>query len=729
MAQLVIKNVRSYSKERGINIDLSKKINLIYGQNGSGKSTISGYFYSPSNSSYRECSFSQKDDYQYIVYNNQFVEDSFYHKSEQPGVFTLSQSNKEVMEDIKQSDKKMASLKGSLTRLENGIKEKNEMLTKLENSCKDAVWKKTAHIRATELTELMTGSLRKDSLYNKICTQVRKDEASSDDVLNEYKKLKNNKSSSFNSISLPSMPVLNTLQEELLLTPLIPSSNSYLSNVINELGNADWVKLGLGYVNDSKCPFCQGDTIDNDFLKAIKDVFDETYELRLEDLRSFHNDYSKACDEFTRELEHSLNGSGYISDDDSIWSLITQIGQALELNKNAIKEKIEKPSAVISVTDLSINQDELNKKIKNLNGEIKETNDRLNIYEASISNVTNKLWMVLRNSCGDVIDNNNGNMEELKKERNAIIKRKEILEGEIQQEKIKLSQLRKQVSNMDETIDKINASLRNLGLNGLEIKKAHERNFFQIHRGNDNVEVYKSLSEGEKTIITFLYFLECCEGQLEEGEVKDKLIVIDDPISSLSHDYIYEISSLIHYRIIEGMAPEAKVLILTHNLFFFQELLKLAPPKIKIFDKQYNLLRVVKNEFSDVIAMSKGDIKNEYESYWMVLKNVKDGIVNPVVLPNVMRNILEYYFSFSCKLESLRVVLEKLAESESDITYKSFCRYMHRGSHSDSSNINNLGRGATEKYFEIFKNVFDKTDDLPHYNRMFGSEIDKEMTE
>ncbi|HBT2007220.1 TPA: AAA family ATPase, partial [Klebsiella pneumoniae] len=206
-------------------------------------------------------------------------------------------------------------------------------------------------------------------------------------------------------------------------------------------------------------------------------------------------------------------------------------------------------------------------------------------------------------------------------------------------------------------------------------------------------------------------------------------IVIDDPISSLSHDYIYEISSLIHYRIIEGIAPDAKILILTHNLFFFQEILKLAPPKIKNFDKQYNLLRVVKNEYSDVIAMSKGDIKNEYESYWMVLKNVKEGIVNPVVLPNVMRNILEYYFSFSCKLDSLKKALEKLAESESDITYKSFCRYMHRGSHSDSSNINNLGRGTTEKYFEIFKNVFDKTDDLPHYNRMFGVEIDKENVE
>ncbi len=178
MAQLVIKNVRSYSKERSINIDLSKKVNLIYGQNGSGKSTISGYFYSPSNVAYNDCSFSKEGDYNYVVYNNQFVEDSFYHKSEQPGVFTLSQSNKEVLDDIKQSDKKIASLKSRLTRLDSEIKEKDEMLIKLENSCKEAVWKKTAHIRATELTELMAKSLRKDSLYSKICTQDEKDEAS-----------------------------------------------------------------------------------------------------------------------------------------------------------------------------------------------------------------------------------------------------------------------------------------------------------------------------------------------------------------------------------------------------------------------------------------------------------------------------------------------------------------------------------------------------------------------
>ncbi|AST67247.1 hypothetical protein BFG07_00105 [Kosakonia cowanii] len=65
--------------------------------------------------------------------------------------------------------------------------------------------------------------------------------------------------------------------------------------------------------------------------------------------------------------------------------------------------------------------------------------------------------------------------------------------------------------------------------------------------------IYKTLSEGEKTLITFLYFLELCDGRLDSDneDNKEKLIVIDDPISSLSHDYIYEISSLIHHRIIK----------------------------------------------------------------------------------------------------------------------------------------------------------------------------------
>lgn len=44
MAILTLRNVKSYSADKDVNIDLSKPVTLIYGQNGAGKSTISSFF-------------------------------------------------------------------------------------------------------------------------------------------------------------------------------------------------------------------------------------------------------------------------------------------------------------------------------------------------------------------------------------------------------------------------------------------------------------------------------------------------------------------------------------------------------------------------------------------------------------------------------------------------------------------------------------------------------------
>ncbi|WP_048257500.1 MULTISPECIES: AAA family ATPase [Pectobacterium] len=722
MSLLKIKSVKSYSQDTSVDIDLSKRVNLIYGQNGSGKSTISGYFYKPQHSDYKNCSFSDGDRYRYIVYNSEFVEDSFYHKKEQPGIFTLSQGNKDVLELIKDSEKKIVTLKSKITRLESSCQEKDEMMAKLSNTCKDSVWNKSSHVRRTELSELMERSLRKETFYQRITSQSEKKDINTDDLLKEYRELKGNQGVSYSLISLPQPPYLTKEQCDLLLTSLVPSTDSYLSKLIQQLSNADWVKAGLSYTQGEQCPFCQKNTIDEGFINSIKSIFDETYERTLISLKELRDEYISSCNEYNEKIIPSIASSNYVSESDNVWDVIEYVKSTLKANVKLIQDKIDKPSSRISIIDILANSEIISKSIDNYNEEMKIINDKVSNYNNSIQDIKNKTWSALRNICDDIIVNQDKNLSELVKEKQDLVNNMKNIKKDLQDENEKIAAYRKQVSNMDETVDKINSSLLTLGLSHLKIKKAKESNFFQIHRGDDNVEIYKTLSEGEKTIITFLYFLECCGGQLDgdEDNSKEKMIIIDDPISSLSHDYIYEISSLIQYRIIKGLPSDSKVVILTHNLFFFQEMLKLAPPKDSDFEKKYKLFRVIKNEASNVIPMEKDDIKNEYESFWMILKNVKDGVINSVVLPNVMRNILEYYFSFSCKTEKLNEALGQLADSEIDINYKSFCRYMHRGSHSDSSNINNLGRVSSDKYFEIFKKIFVKTDNLSHYNKMLG---------
>ena len=104
------------------------------------------------------------------------------------------------------------------------------------------------------------------------------------------------------------------------------------------------------------------------------------------------------------------------------------------------------------------------------------------------------------------------------------------------------------------------------------------------------------MSEGEKTIITFLYFIELCLGVIPEtnGKRRIKFIVIDDPISSLSLNYIYEISSLIRCRLIEK-ENDIKLVILTHNLFFLQEFLIYTKTKEREFKRDHSLNKIVKN--------------------------------------------------------------------------------------------------------------------------------------
>ncbi|WP_261641142.1 AAA family ATPase [Erwinia mallotivora] len=69
---------------------------------------------------------------------------------------------------------------------------------------------------------------------------------------------------------------------------------------------------------------------------------------------------------------------------------------------------------------------------------------------------------------------------------------------------------------------------------------------------NCDTPVFGSLSEGEKTLIAFLYFLETCTGRKsrDDNDQRKRLIVIDDPISSLSQNYVFEIAPRLQHPVL-----------------------------------------------------------------------------------------------------------------------------------------------------------------------------------
>ncbi|MET4083766.1 wobble nucleotide-excising tRNase [Pedobacter sp. UYP30] len=100
---------------------------------------------------------------------------------------------------------------------------------------------------------------------------------------------------------------------------------------------------------------------------------------------------------------------------------------------------------------------------------------------------------------------------------------------------------------------------------------------FKIQRDGDDAS---NLSEGESSLISFCYFVARMEDELKGNDSKKLLIYIDDPISSLDSNHIFFMFSLIE-SIIALPKKYGQLFISTHNLDFLKYLKRLTTPKYK----------------------------------------------------------------------------------------------------------------------------------------------------
>ena len=79
--------INSFKKFSALKTD--KKINLIYGLNGTGKSTLTNFLYDKDDEEYQSCSIEGLNDEILLVYNQRFIHDTFYESDSSKGIFTF----------------------------------------------------------------------------------------------------------------------------------------------------------------------------------------------------------------------------------------------------------------------------------------------------------------------------------------------------------------------------------------------------------------------------------------------------------------------------------------------------------------------------------------------------------------------------------------------------------------------------------------------------------------
>lgn len=115
LTKIILSKVASYKQPAIVETD--KKINLIYGLNGTGKSTLSNYLMDYSHTRFKDCSVEGLgDDHEIMVYSQNFVKNNFFEPEGLKGIFTLSKKNKDAETKIENAQVEIDKLRTDLTK-------------------------------------------------------------------------------------------------------------------------------------------------------------------------------------------------------------------------------------------------------------------------------------------------------------------------------------------------------------------------------------------------------------------------------------------------------------------------------------------------------------------------------------------------------------------------------------------------------------------------------------
>ena len=715
-----IKNVASY-KEKEALLQTNKKINLIYGLNGAGKTTISNFLFSPAAIEYKDCLIDKDADDKLYVYNQKFIAENFFASNQLPGIFTLSKENKDIADKINAEGEVLKNHRATLVCLEQAYSGlKNDFQDK-EQKFEESIWNiKSTYFGGDRTLDFCmrghVGSKKDLAAFMMTIGEQEKPNFEIEDLKKEANEILGD-STKLERLKLVITKFSEVEKNEIFKKQIVGNSNSTVAALINKLENSDWVREGMSYVGGQSsdfCPFCQSRTITNKLIKEMSEFFNASFEEDLNQLNNLLSAYQTevaALAEEEKFTAHSKMQENKVEFQLAYRGLKELLGANLKL----MEDKLRSPSTVVQLNSSEEVIKKINVLIENSNSEVDLHNRKIDQKDEVKIEIKSNFWKLMRFNYSRDIDNFLAEKKESKDKLSAVELEAKGVQTLIQKSSDHIVQLQKQTINIEEAVANINLHLIDMGITHFKLIKHNTSDHYILRREGADVNIYQSLSEGEKTVISFLYFVETCKGKKTPQEANTKkIIIIDDPISSLSHVYIFNIGRLIKKEFFESTKYE-QVFILTHNLYFYYELARQKRKKSEDEDNQ-NLFRISKPDTgSEISSLKFSEIQNDYQAYWHFLKEKS---TSEALLANCMRNILEHFFGFMEKRESLNTIFQhpKLQENK----YQAFLRYMDRESHSNTPNISDHKDINHEHFREAFQFIFEKTEYMEHYNIMMG---------
>ena len=752
ITKIKLKNVATYDNI-GVEINSLNKVNFFFGYNGSGKSTIAKYLKNitlEGNDKYLSdfdyCTYEgyDKNKEEILVFNDQFIEDNFRLSNKQKGIFSLDEINTKIKKKIDENNKEdkciqrnIEILEGRKTKL---INEESRRSTNLLNICYEK--RRIFQFMQDSIVGLLPH--KKDAHLTKVKEYILDNrEIKTFEILNsQYNQLYKTIILKVEDIQFEYYCQLNEDGNFLLNQIIIGAGDVNFSNLVDKLSNINWVQSGIQYLKNSsdKCPFCQQE-INNQLISSeINNLFDENYKKGISAIEEFKHKYENDIESFLNHLKTlrtSFNPSNLID------KIIEEMDIVLTHNILTLDNKLRFPNQKYSLQELG----QIKDLIDQLNNEILKNNELFEDLEKRKSDLYTDIWCYIANECKPIIQieetwsNKKENLQHIIINRIIDEKaRKEVLFREIKT-------LMSQTSNTKVAVDNINILLKSVGFTGFVINEVSEANnikYYRLERNNTtdtSNKIFKSLSEGEKNFISFLYFYQLCLGtdNYEENKSKKKIIVIDDPVSSMDTQVLFMVSSLIIRLIKRKEAVDKKdqfnlehinqLILLTHNIYFYKEVTYGRRP---ICTKKSFFKIIKNNNVTQVISSANTIVNDDYSYLWENIKNSKANISTDksqnIVIANQMRRIVESYSNFINMKSDVWATINYDDTDPLYIIKSSFLSFINDESHSINPTDNLYYQRITDiepmYLFDVFKSIFNVIG-KDHYNHRMQEETEE----
>lgn len=714
-----------------IDIDTGKQATFIYGLNGAGKSAIGevvhGRFVGDAVFAHCQVATTEGGPFRHLVYNHDFV--SRVIGETMQGIFTIGEPDTTKQKEIDEKQAENTALEIDLTTLRTQVDATQGLVDAQAARGIEDVWKAHGTGKATKLGDFLEGyGKNKKGFF----TDLRGHAPEAGTILDSFARLEQrwaDVSGSETNKHVPAVDLSGLAQIEsdaIWAEPVEVSATSRLAPRIGKLGNGDWVDQGRAYVQDQQCPFCQ-EGLPHDFEEELAKLLEGGRKLKIDKINGLVSNYALRLEQLQERMSGVFDDP--ITKDTGLEIAWSKLEGQMKASLTQMQTKQSKPGEVVAFEGSE--HKAMIDALAALKAKVDDFNQRILDRDGERKKIRKMFYQVLAADRAEVYAAHDAALAPLEARLETEKASATTVKQRIDANTLRLAELRSQQSGVDASVEAINACLTDLGITSFWIKpKDGEGHLYCLARPHNNNCSAQSLSEGEKTLISFLYFLELIKGSHDETgtvDVEKTIVVIDDPISSLSQNYIYDVATLIQHQLINPQAGVKKVrqtIVLTHNLFFFHELVYQITKNLANAANKCQMLRVVKNDYSGVEQLDPLAFMNDYDALWQVLRDARDNKAPRQVVPNTMRCILEQFFSFTSGSEDLNDALKALSGADTSSKFKSFERYINRGSHKDGINGPPMdwSQYDTAYFLSKLRAVLKEAGHEGHYLRKMGEE-------